>query len=90
MKLLFGSSVALLAGIYTGKRLERSLVVGRLGRKTMATLAVTIATWDVVAVGGIMFGALSVATGANSAEELAKRMRIYLENAFAPLRTENK
>lgn len=85
--MLLASSVALLTGIYTGKRLERSLIVGRLGRKTMATLALTIATWDVVAVGGMMFGVMTASTGANTCEELARKIRKFMEDAFMPLRT---
>lgn len=90
MKLFFTSSLALLTGIYTGKRLERSLIVERLGRKTMATLALTIATWDVVAVGGMTFGLLTTATGANTCEELAKHIRQNMEALLMPLRGENK
>lgn len=52
----------------------------------MASLALAIATWDVVSVGGIMFGVLTAATGANTSQELAMRMRFSLENAFAGIR----
>ena len=56
----------------------------------MATLALTIATWDVIAVGGMMFGVMTASTGANTCEELARKIRKSMEDVFMPLRIENK
>ena len=79
MKLLLGSVVGLVGGIFSGRKLQHSEMMKKMNRKTMASLALCLATIDVVAIGGIVFGGLACILDANNPNELAMKLRTKLE-----------
>ena len=86
MHVFTGSTLILSTSILLGKRLERSVFIGKLGRRKMACIALSLATIDVIAVGGMFFGGLAWALDANDPHSLAKGIKENCENFCLPLR----
>lgn len=86
MKLFLSSSVALSTFIIIGKRLEGSNFISRMGRRKMATIALSLATIDVIAVGGVFFGGVAWCLDASDPYTLAKGMRRHCEDFMSPMR----
>jgi hypothetical protein len=86
MKIFIGCSLALGSSILLGKRLEKTIFIGKIGRRKMACIALSLATIDVMAVGGIFLGGVAWALDANDPFALAKGIKESCERFCSPLR----
>ena len=86
MYVFLGSSLALTSSILIGKRLEKSAFIGRLGRRKMACIALSLATIDVISVGGMFLGSIAWSLDANDPYSLASGIKENCENFCSPLR----